>query len=339
MVIHHAPEDFASLMEHADLAITGGGTTCNELLFFGVPIGVLIIAENQEQVGRVVEHYGCGKSLGRYDLVSDNELLLSIRNLVENTRCLSKMSSNCKKLVDGKGGQRIADFINNFLLEYHEDQYCLQEVAEEYESASFAHEEYAKAKWGSHCGMLTRFRLAAHLVDKQTVDSWLDVGCGTGNLLHEVEKTVCIDRFVGVDFSKSLVSQALAKIYKTPSSLFFCQNFMDLISHEPFDVVTCIGLLQKCGVPLRNAVARLASLVRPGGQLFVTTKNLDWRKFKEVGCDPCKEHHWFRLAEIRESFFFAGLRILAMNGFEPRDGIKPIPLEDAHSIYVLAEKP
>ena len=338
IVLHHAPQNLASLMAEADLAITGGGITCNELVFLGVPAVVLILADNQKPVGRAVEHYGCGKSLGHFAQISDDELLSSIRNLVENSACLFRMISNCKGLIDGKGGNRIAEFINTFLHEYNDDQYHLNEVIEEYESAGYASEEYARMKWGSQNGMFTRFQLAIDLVDWQMVDSWIDVGCGTGALLQEVEKSVFIDHFVGVDLCKSSLGQAATKTYKTRNIMFFNQNFIDRTSYEPFDLVTCIGVLQKCGIPLRKAIARLAELVRPEGQVFVTTKNQDWNKFTEFGYTPYKGHHWFRLDEIREAFSFAGLSIIVMNGFEPRIGIKPIPLEEAHSIYVLARR-
>lgn len=219
------------------------------------------------------------------------------------------------------------------------DAYTISEIRDEYEwSAKNESEEFAKVKWGSSEGMLNRFRLAQEQMDFSCVPSWCDIGSGTGTFLSEIEKTHVLKKFIGIDLSPSLVTLAQNKKYRTENHEFICSNFMLEFSHESFDVVTAIGVLQKCGVPLDQAVQRLASLVKKNGIVFVTTKNRDWNKITRGEIVPYDGHHWFGLKELREAFRKAGLKIQKMAGFDPRVGTDVLPSEDSHSVFIVAVK-
>jgi len=164
------------------------------------------------------------------------------------------------------------------------------------------------------------------------------VGCGTGAFLSAVEGRFWIGKFLGLDLSPALISFACSRSYATGQREFRCQDFMDDVKNGAFDLVTAIGVLQKCGISLRKAVARLAELVKPNGQVFVTTKNLDWKMFSNPGFNPRIGHHWFHMEDIKAAFSLAGLKIIMMEGFEPRIKEKTCPPEESHSIYVLAQK-
>lgn len=336
-VLHQSPSDVALIMEKADLAITGGGTTCNELVYLGVPVAVLVLAENQERMAAAVERFGCGRSLGYFRAVSDDSLFQAIKDIINAPSSLAAMSDRGRKIIDGRGGERLAEYINNFMDEYHTDRYKTSDVLVEYESSASLSTEFEKVKWGSENGMLNRFHLAINIINWHEVEKWLDVGSGTGAFLEEVEKHFTMKRFVGLDISPSMTKFAASKVYKTKNCKFICQSFMcDL--EDDFDLVTCIGVLHKCGVSLRKAVARLSELTRPGGQIFATTKNLDWNKFKKAGYEPYPGHHWFRSAEIQNAFMEAGLAIVKMEGFEPRERYVTCSPEESHSLYILARK-
>lgn len=337
-VINHSSQKISLLMAQADLAITGCGTTCNELAYLGIPMGALILAENQKLMATAMENYGCGRVLGCFKQITDEELTAEIKLLIDDIDSLAMMAEKGKKIIDGKGSWRLAKFIINFLRDYHEDKYKNTGLLKEYESSASEPQEHNKVKWGSREGMLNRFRLAINVIDWKKVDSWVDVGCGTGGLLREVEKSNPVESFLGLDLSLSLLRYAKNQSYKTRYIDFRCQSFMNDIPEGPFDLVTSIGVLQKCGVSLRKSVARLAELVKPGGQTFVTTKNLNWKKFNDPGFDPYPGHHWFTLEEIHTAFSLAGLKIVKLKGFEPRKLVVTEQPEDSHSVYVLATK-
>ena len=337
-ILHQMPDDIASIMRKSDLAITGGGTTCYELLYLRVPVAILILAGNQELTACSIAEQGCGHLLGRFGTVSDDDLLKEIRKLIGTPSLLLPMSVKGSQVVDGRGGKRLSDFIRQYLTAYHHDLYNTFSVCSEYEAAAAAPEEYAKVKWGSPEGMQNRFHLALEFIDWSSVHSWIDVGCGTGAFLSAVEDRIRIEKFLGLDLSPKQIAFACSRSYVTDQREFRRQDFMDDIKEGGFDLVTVIGVLQKCGVSLRKAVARFAELVKPGGQVFVTTKNLEWQRFKEPGFVPHPDHHWFRMEDIKAAFLLAGLKIIRVEGFEPRIKGKTCPPEDAHSIYVLAEK-
>ena len=336
-VLHHSPSNVALVMNNADLAISSGGITCQELLYLGIPIGVLILADNQKAVAKVIENNNWGKSLGHFSTISNIDLSLRLKDLIK-TSSFFRTSINRKKIIDEKGGRRVAKYVENFLNDFHSDIYTYDEIASEYRSSSQRSENFQKVKWGSQDGMFNRFQLALKQIDWESVNSWLDVGCGTGDFLKEIEKKYKINYFSGVDLTDSLIEFSKFHHYNTCNVSFKCQNFLEPISNEPFDLVTCIGVLHKCGISLRKAISRLAELTNRNGQLFITTKNRDWIRFNEPYYTPYPGHHWFHLKDIQTAFSQSGLKIIKLEGFEPRIKDKLGPPCDMHSIFVLAKK-
>ena len=337
-LIHQNPSNIAELMSLADFAITGGGVTCNELLYLGVPVAVMALSDDQEPFVRAVERYRCGILLGRFDLISDQELFDVIKRISSDSFSFQAMADKGKELIDGKGGNRIAEYINDFLDDYHRDKFSISEIIEEYESLSGETEEYKRLKWGSHEGMTNRFHLAIETIKWQEVHSWLDIGSGTGSFLKEAEREHTFELFRGIDLSHSLTNYAESRKYKTKNTNFGCQNFLDPVKEGPFDLVTLIGVLHKCGIPLQKAMNQLAELVKEGGQLFLTTKNRGWKKFNEPNFIPYEGHHWFTVSELNEAISLASFRIVKLEGFEPRIPGKICKPAESHSLFILARR-
>lgn len=327
-----------AIMSHASLAVTGGGVTCMELMSLGVPVAVLALADNQLPTCMALKTLGVGHCLGRFDRVTDAKLLTELARLIGAPALLAKMAGKAARLVDGGGGKRLGEFILGFLDAYHADKYSQAEVADEYDESAAAADEYAKVKWGSASGMQNRFAIALHRLRWQRVSSWLDIGSGTGAFLRRAESVHRIDSFVGVDLSWPLIQYALAQTYRTESVIFLQQNFMRPLAEAPFDLVTCIGVLQKSGVPLPKSLARIAELVRPGGQAFITTKNAAWKKFREPGFDPYNGHHWFEPEDLLYAIKWAGLQLTEMRGFDPRSGETSDSTNDYQSLYIIATR-
>jgi spore coat polysaccharide biosynthesis predicted glycosyltransferase SpsG/2-polyprenyl-3-methyl-5-hydroxy-6-metoxy-1,4-benzoquinol methylase len=336
--LYFAPRNIASIMRQSDLAFAGAGVSACELLSLGVPTALVILAKNQEELAKALALRKCGYLLGWFNSFSDKKLKERIETLVKNPRLRLSLSKNALNIFDRRGGKRLAESLVNLLRSYHCETHNLQQVRREYELSSRKQNEHEKVKWGSSEGMFNRFYLAEKVINWSRVRSWLDIGSGTGAFLKELEKEKQIMSFLGVDLSPAMIKFSKQQVYKTNRANFRCQSFFDPVIGYPYDLVTCIGVLQKCGIPLNKAVSRLAELVKLGGQVFVTTKNLDWERFKEPDFFPEKGHKWFSLAEIREAFALAGLTIKKLEGFEPRIKGKVCRPQSSHSVYILAQK-
>jgi UDP-2,4-diacetamido-2,4,6-trideoxy-beta-L-altropyranose hydrolase len=102
------------LMAGAKLAVSAGGSTCWELCFFGVPILVIISAENQRASARGLHRVGAALSLGWHEDIQVSELAEAIENLINDPMKLESMSSQGMKVVDGQGSKRILTLMEWF---------------------------------------------------------------------------------------------------------------------------------------------------------------------------------------------------------------------------------
>jgi len=99
------------LMAAADVAISGGGTTCLELAFMGVPSILLSLAENQRANTRGLAALHQAIDLGSHQAIKWQDLENTISSLVRSQEQREKMSGAGKQIVDGGG---VNDVIRNF---------------------------------------------------------------------------------------------------------------------------------------------------------------------------------------------------------------------------------
>lgn len=95
------------VMAQADLAITAGGGTCYELAFMQVPMVLITIAKNQE---RAINAYAAAKTAvaaGWFSSLESTGLSRLLLDVIDNHSLRMEMAFNARKLVDGKGPQRI----------------------------------------------------------------------------------------------------------------------------------------------------------------------------------------------------------------------------------------
>lgn len=101
------------LMNQSDLAITGAGQTLNELARVGLPAIAIIVANNQVRNAHTWKKHGCIITI---DGRSENSGTIK-RELSTSVSSISpflqrkKMSAAGRKLVDGKGAQRVVQEI------------------------------------------------------------------------------------------------------------------------------------------------------------------------------------------------------------------------------------
>ena len=101
LTLHHAPPDLPQLMSRADLAICAGGTTAWELSFLGVPMLVLVLAENQRSNAEQLAATGAAVHTDITALDSN------LRPLLADAARRAEMSARARALVDGLGTFRV----------------------------------------------------------------------------------------------------------------------------------------------------------------------------------------------------------------------------------------
>ena len=99
--LHQNPPDLPPLMARADLAICAGGTTAWELSFLGVPMLVLVLAENQRTNAERLAATGAAVHTSIARLADD------LRTLLTDAPRRTEMSRRARALVDGLGMFRV----------------------------------------------------------------------------------------------------------------------------------------------------------------------------------------------------------------------------------------
>jgi 2-polyprenyl-3-methyl-5-hydroxy-6-metoxy-1,4-benzoquinol methylase len=146
----------------------------------------------------------------------------------------------------------------------------------------------------------------------------LDAGCATGAFLYHLGRSGPY-RGLGVDVAGAAVAQALRRGVEAVCAPFLEHDFAD----RRFDAVTFWAVLEHLANP-RAALARAASLLRPGGLCFALVPNVGSLAFRLLGSRyryVMAEHlNYFRAAAFRrmaqEAAAFEVLRLSSMH-FNP----------------------
>jgi ubiquinone/menaquinone biosynthesis C-methylase UbiE len=143
-------------------------------------------------------------------------------------------------------------------------------------------------------------------------NSLLDIGCGKGDLLAQIDRRYSGRHLVGVDLNASRVEQARAK--GVEGFQLNAEN-LDKFSDSVFDVVVSTNVIEH----VENQDAMLGEIfrvLRPGGMLFLTTvfkKMWSWH-FYRAPCgwalDPTHLREYSRDEDLLDSVSSAGFDIL-----------------------------
>ncbi|MHB8814061.1 MAG: bifunctional 2-polyprenyl-6-hydroxyphenol methylase/3-demethylubiquinol 3-O-methyltransferase UbiG [Steroidobacteraceae bacterium] len=155
----------------------------------------------------------------------------------------------------------------------------------------------------------------------------LDVGCGGGLLSEALSRKGA--RVMAVDLAPGMVE--VARLHAAAEGLDIdyrvaAAEELAVSLAQSFDVITCMEMLEHVPQPQRM-LATLASLVRPGGSVFVSTLNRNLKAFLVaiVGAEyvlkllPRGTHEYERLirpSELARWARAAGLAPRAMAGIE-----------------------
>ena len=100
-------DDMAGLMAEADLAVSAAGGTCWELCHMGVPVVMVVTADNQVGVAAGVRAAGAGVLAGAAEDVEPEALGRLVGDLARDAGRRSAMAENGRRLVDGQGPDRV----------------------------------------------------------------------------------------------------------------------------------------------------------------------------------------------------------------------------------------
>jgi len=96
-------------MIQAVFAVTAAGSTCWELMYLGVPLACLVLADNQAGIAFGLDQAGAALSLGRAEGISAKEIAARVGPLLRDPAQRAVMARAGRGLVDGKGAQRVVD--------------------------------------------------------------------------------------------------------------------------------------------------------------------------------------------------------------------------------------
>ena len=212
--------------------------------------------------------------------------------------------------------------------------YKKEDIISEYNLSAELKEDFMKVKWGSFQSMINRYYLALNELPFSNSKSWLDVGCGTGGLQTIISKLFPHINGLGIDLNSKLISFALEK--KIIGVEFRVWDFMEL-KNDTYDLITCLGVIQKANFTLKQFFQHVAELLKHDGMLLVDTKNIDWKKFHDQKYIPEPIHQWFSVHQIRNALKTSGLKEIKISGFLPSENrlVKP---NESHTFFLKAQK-
>ena len=213
--------------------------------------------------------------------------------------------------------------------------YSKEFIIQEYNQSAEHREEFRKVKWGSPQSMMNRFYLAMKELPFAKAPNWFDIGCGTGAFQSVVKHKFPHIHGLGVDLNTKLIGHALSK--QIQGIEFRVADFMEVKNVE-FDLITCLGVIQKANFSLSQFFKHVAVLLHPKGKLLVDTKYIGWKKFKDPKIIPEPIHQWFSIQQLRHALHASGLQEVKLSGFLPAEN-KLVEPEDSHTIFLIAQKP
>lgn len=113
--LYHNPINLGDLMANSAYAVTGAGTMLYEFGHLGVPTACLSLADNQKLIADSFKKKDAALYLGFFDSVDDKTIADSLYEFDSGPDHRKKIKNNAMTLIDGKGGQRLATDILNWL--------------------------------------------------------------------------------------------------------------------------------------------------------------------------------------------------------------------------------
>ena len=104
--VSESVDNMPSLLSEMDFVISAAGLTCWELCLLGLPMALLVIAENQARTARGLERAGAAVHLGDVDNFDLGKTAGTLSRLISDHSGRERIASTAAKLVDGRGPER-----------------------------------------------------------------------------------------------------------------------------------------------------------------------------------------------------------------------------------------
>jgi len=112
--IHLLPDmkNMPELMASADVAVSAAGSTCWELGFMGLPTILLVLANNQKDIGEGLSEASVVHNLGWFEQVMDTNIKEALVSLLDDREQRQQMSQSGRALVDGIGCKQVVSVLH-----------------------------------------------------------------------------------------------------------------------------------------------------------------------------------------------------------------------------------
>ena len=158
----------------------------------------------------------------------------------------------------------------------------------------------------------------------------LDVGCGTGELVHDIAKLKI--PAVGIDFANEMIKQAndISTENKLESAEFICGSFFDhKMDDGSFDVISANGFIEYISHKQLDQFITIASkALRKGGSLVMGSRNRLYNviSMNEYATDEINSDNAVKL--LNES-----VQVAAMRDLKELQKIDSAPLENPEKTH------
>lgn len=106
---------------------------------------------------------------------------------------------------------------------------------------------------------------------KKRIDNFLDIGCGSGNLVNEASKVVKFSH--GIDFAKPMITLAKKK-FRRKNIKFEIQDALKFASDLKYDVVAANGFIEYFSEKdLKKITKKIYTILKKNGILIISSRN------------------------------------------------------------------
>jgi len=103
--------NMAEYLEQVDFAIGAPGVSALERCYMGIPSILIAIAENQKAYGKTIHKAKAGHYLGMFNTLKKEKLIEVFDSWLDDWPQTKLISDNAKHLIDGKGVERVCNFL------------------------------------------------------------------------------------------------------------------------------------------------------------------------------------------------------------------------------------
>lgn len=171
----------------------------------------------------------------------------------------------------------------------------------------------------------------------------LDVGCGGGILSEALAKQGA--KVTGIDAEKGAIDVARAHAKDHNLDIDYQATAIEEFNAEPFDLITCMELLEHVSSPA-TLLSHCKRLLKPGGLLLVSTINRTWQAYllAVIAAEyvlrllPRQTHDYAKFitpAELTQMARSLGLTLISMKGLSYNPLKRDASLQDSVSVNYM----